>query len=160
MRSTACQPVVTLTLRAVGGTTGGPGATGVTVTVERPMPPLVSDRLAVEQILSNLIENATKYLQPGRPGHIIVSGEQERGRVVLSVTDNGRGIAPGDHLRVFDLFRRSGAQDQPGEGIGLAHVRALAYRLGGTIDLRSTLGEGSTFRLILPVTYQPGEVRA
>ena len=125
---------------------------GISVEVQRPMPRVVSDRLAVEQILSNLIENATKYLQPGRPGHIIVSGEAERGRVVLSVTDNGRGIAASDHQRVFDLFRRSGSQDQPGEGIGLAHVRALAYRLGGTIDLQSTLGEGSTFRLILPTT--------
>ena len=59
-------------------------------------------------------------------------------------------IAPGDHQRVFDLFRRAGPQNQPGEGIGLAHVRALAYRLGGTIDVVSTLGEGATFRLNLP----------
>ena len=125
-------------------------ARGIAVEVRRPMPRLVSDRLAVEQILSNLIENATKYLQPGRPGRITVSGVDARGRVVLSVADNGRGIAAGDHQRIFDLFRRSGAQDQPGEGIGLAHVRALAYRLGGTIDVESTLGEGSTFRLVLP----------
>ena len=125
-------------------------ARGIAVEVQHPMPRASSDRLAVEQILSNLIENATKYLQPGRPGRIVVSGEVQRGRVVVSVTDNGRGIAAADHQRVFDLFRRSGAQDQPGEGIGLAHVRALAYRLGGTIDLQSTLGEGSTFRLILP----------
>ena len=132
---------------------------GITIEVRRPMPRLVSDRLAVEQILSNLIENATKYLQPGRPGHIVVSGAEERGRVVLSVADNGRGIDARDHQRVFDLFRRSGTQDKPGEGIGLAHVRALAYRLGGTIDLRSTLGEGSTFRLVLPPTFQLQEAR-
>ncbi len=123
---------------------------GATVRVERPMPTIVTDRLALEQILSNLIENATKYLQPGRPGEIVVKGHTERGRVILSVIDNGRGIDPRDHQRVFDLFRRSGAQDQPGEGIGLAHVRALAYRLGGTIDVQSTLGDGATFRLNLP----------
>ena len=127
---------------------------GVAIAIERPMPPLVSDRLAVEQILSNLIENATKYLQPGRPGRIEVSAREARGRVVVAVADNGRGIAPADHQRVFDLFRRAGAQDQPGEGIGLAHVRALAYRLGGTIDVQSGLGEGATFRLNLPPTYQ------
>ena len=127
---------------------------GAAVTVHRPMPALASDRLAVEQILSNLIENATKYLQPGRPGRIDITGTVEGGRVAVSVGDNGRGIAPADHQRVFDLFRRSGAQDQPGEGIGLAHVRALAYRLGGTIDLVSTLGEGSTFRLVLPPVFQ------
>jgi signal transduction histidine kinase len=123
---------------------------GAVVRVERPMPTIVTDRLALEQILSNLIENATKYLKPGRPGEIVVKGHTERNRVILSVVDNGRGIDPRDHQRVFDLFRRSGAQDQPGEGIGLAHVRALAYRLGGTIDVQSTLGDGATFRLNLP----------
>jgi signal transduction histidine kinase len=44
-------------------------------------------------------------------------------------------------------------QDQPGEGIGLAHVRALTYRLGGVIDVSSVLGEGSTFRISLPIRY-------
>ena len=126
---------------------------GVTLTVGRPTPRLVSDRVAIEQILSNLIENASKYLQPGRPGEIRVSAEQRRDRVIVSVADNGRGIDPRDHQRIFDLFRRSGQQDQPGEGIGLAHVRALAYRLGGTIDVESQLGQGSTFRLNLPATY-------
>lgn len=51
-----------------------------------------------------------------------------------------RGIEPRDHERVFDLFRRSGVQDQQGEGIGLAHARALAYRLGGNIEIQSALG--------------------
>lgn len=125
---------------------------GVALTIVEPLPPLTSDRLAVEQILSNLVENASKYLHPGRPGQITVSGKRERTRVTISVADNGRGIAPTDHQRIFDLFRRSGPQDQPGEGIGLAHVRALAYRLGGTIDVESTLGEGATFRLVLPTT--------
>ncbi|TXC71946.1 histidine kinase [Sphingomonas ginsenosidivorax] len=133
---------------------------GATVSVEGTIPGLVSDRLAIEQILSNLIENATKYLKPGRPGVITVSGHEERGRVVLSVADNGRGIDTRDHARVFDLFRRSGAQDQPGEGIGLAHVRALAYRLGGTIDLASELGEGATFRLNLPKTLTVQDPKA
>ena len=132
-------------------------ARGVTVTVERPVPRLVSDRFAVEQILSNLIENATKYLQPGRPGEVTISASEARGRVIIAVADNGRGIHPRDHQRIFDLFRRSGAQDQPGEGIGLAHVRALAYRLGGTIDVASTLGEGATFRLNLPAVFQASQ---
>ncbi|WP_163959712.1 sensor histidine kinase [Sphingomonas insulae] len=127
---------------------------GVSLSVARPIPGVVTDRVALEQILSNLIENATKYLQPGRPGTIAVSGEERRGRVILSVADNGRGIDPRDHQRIFDLFRRSGQQDQPGEGIGLAHVRALAYRLGGTIDVDSELGRGSTFRINLPKTYE------
>ena len=129
-------------------------ARGAEVEVQHPLPYLVSDRTAIEQVLGNLIENATKYLQPGRPGRIAVTGAREGGRVILRVSDNGRGIAPADHERIFDLFRRSGAQDQPGEGIGLAHVRALAYRLGGVIDVESRLGEGSTFRLSLPATFE------
>ncbi|WP_375288217.1 ATP-binding protein [Sphingomonas sp.] len=126
--------------------------TGGEIAVAGTLPALTNDRLAIEQVLSNLIENSVKYRQPGRPVRITVRGGEGGARVFFEVADNGRGIDPRDHARVFDLFRRSGQQDQPGEGIGLAHVRALVYRLGGTIDLRSTLGEGSTFRVTLPRT--------
>ena len=128
---------------------------GAELTVETPMPEVVNDRLAVEQILSNLIENAIKYLKPGRPGRIRVRGRLEVGRAVFEVEDNGRGIDPKDHERVFELFRRAGEQDQPGEGIGLAHVRALAYRLGGGVTCESALDAGAIFRLSLPVIYIP-----
>lgn len=120
--------------------------------IQDDLPEIVSDRLALEQIFANLIENAVKYLEPGRRGLIEVRGARGGGRVTFEVSDNGRGIARADHARVFDLFRRSGNQDQPGEGIGLAHVRALAYRLGGVIDVRSDLGKGAIFRLSLPAT--------
>ena len=126
---------------------------GAEIHVVAPLPELVSDRLAVEQILSNLTENAVKYLKPGRPGRIEIRGRREGLRVLIEVADNGRGIDPRDHDRVFDLFRRSGVQDQPGEGIGLAHVRALAYRIGGTIGVRSALGEGAVFTVNLPVKF-------
>ena len=130
--------------------------TETTVTVGD-LPTVVSDRLAVEQILSNIIENALKYLKPGRPGLIEVTARTVRERVHIDVKDNGRGIDPRDHDRVFDLFRRSGTQDQPGEGIGLAHVRALAYRLGGLVEVASTVDEGSIFSLILPLNWKSGE---
>ena len=124
--------------------------TGTALDVAGPFVPLVSDRLALEQILSNLVENAIKYLQPGRPGVITVTARTEHSRVIIDVADNGRGIAPADHERIFELFRRAGQQDQAGEGLGLAHVRALSYRLGGVITCISSLGEGATFRLSLP----------
>ncbi|WP_447952764.1 sensor histidine kinase [Sphingopyxis chilensis] len=127
--------------------------TGTRLTIE-PLPGVVNDRVAVEQILSNLVENALKYLRPGVPGIISITGRKEYGRVVVEVADNGRGIDQRDHERIFDLFRRSGTQDQPGEGIGLAHARALAYRLGGFIEVKSALGEGSAFRLILPSEWR------
>jgi signal transduction histidine kinase len=82
---------------------------------------------------------------------VTVRGREEFGRAIFEVQDNGRGIDPKDHERVFELFRRSGVQDKPGEGIGLAHVRALAYRLGGTVDCQSELDQGATFRLSVPL---------
>ena len=113
-------------------------------------PGLTGDRLVVEQIFGNLIENAVKYLKPDRPGRIVVRGTDMGSAVRYEVEDNGRGIEAKDFERIFDLFRRSGVQDQPGEGIGLAHVRALVRRLGGTIAVSSKFGEGTSFTLTLP----------
>lgn len=129
---------------------------GASVEIQPDMPAIVSDPLALEQILSNLIENALKYLKPGRPGLIRLSARREAGRVLITVSDNGRGIDPRDHERIFDLFRRSGSQDQPGEGIGLAHARAQAYRIGGTISVASALDEGATFTIDFPEHFAPG----
>lgn len=126
---------------------------GVDVRIAPGLPTIVSDRLAVEQILSNLVENAVKYLRPDIPGLIHINGKVQTGRAIITVEDNGRGVDARDHERIFDLFRRSGAQDRPGEGIGLAHVRALAYRLGGTISVASELGQGATFTINLPVMF-------
>ncbi|GMM94334.1 ATP-binding protein [Qipengyuania sp. MTN3-11] len=129
---------------------------GAQVTVGR-IPDLESDRIAIEQILQNLIENALKYLSPKRAGEVTIEGSRSSGMVRIDVTDNGRGIAPDDHQRIFDLFRRAGAQDQKGEGIGLANVRALAYRLGGTVEVESELDQGARFRLLLPADFSPQE---
>lgn len=131
-------------------------AAGAKVSVA-PLPPLESDRIAIEQILSNLVENALKYLSPARSGEVRVEGKRHGGTIEISVTDNGRGIAPADHQRIFDLFRRAGTQDQPGEGIGLANVRALAYRLGGRIGVDSQLDEGARFTLVLPEKFTAAE---
>jgi signal transduction histidine kinase len=115
------------------------------------VPNLISDRLAIEQIFGNLLDNAVKYLAPGRPGMITVRGRVKPPLAIYEVEDNGRGIAPGDRERVFELFRRSGEQNVPGEGIGLAYVRQLIYRLGGEIELDSELGKRTIFRLSLPM---------
>ncbi len=126
-----------------------------------PLPEVVSDRLALEQAFSNLIDNALKYLKPGVPGEIRITGRRKTGYIVYEVTDNGRGIDQKDHQRIFDLFRRAGAQDRPGQGIGLAHVRALVRRMGGTLSVSSEPGKGSTFTVMLPTRWTlPSEGKA
>ncbi len=119
--------------------------------VVQPMPNLVADRLAIEQVFGNLLDNAVKYSAPERPGVVIVRGAARPPFAIFEIEDNGRGIAISDRERVFELFRRSGEQNVPGEGIGLAYVRQLIYRLGGTIELDSILGKGSIFRVSLPL---------
>jgi signal transduction histidine kinase len=117
------------------------------------LPDIVSDRLALEQIFSNMIDNALKYLKPGVPGEITIRGNSKLGFAIFEIADNGRGIDPKDHQRIFDLFRRAGAQDRPGQGIGLAHVRALVRRLGGTMSVQSELNKGTTFTITLPIAW-------
>ena len=113
---------------------------------------IVSDRLALEQIFGNLVDNAVKYLTPDAAGprSTCAARREAAAGSCVEVADNGRGIAAQDHERIFELFRRSGAQDRPGEGIGLAHVRALVRRLGGDITVQSELGRGTTFQVALP----------
>ena len=125
------------------------------------LPALDSDRLSMEQIFGNLVYNAVKYLDPTRPGRIEITGREtpDGGWVEYEVRDNGRGVSERDHERIFELFRRSGRQDRPGEGLGLAFVRNSVRRLGGSIEIESEVGTGSTFRLKFPkhLTVGAGE---
>jgi signal transduction histidine kinase len=120
------------------------------------VPAVISDRLALEQIFGNLLDNAVKYREPQRPLKIGIRARESPGdRIVIEIEDNGRGIAKADHERVFELFRRSGDQNLPGEGIGLAHARTMIRNLGGDITLASELGRGTTIRLNLPKDLRP-----
>ena len=115
------------------------------------VPNFVSDRFSIEQIIGNLFDNAVKYRDPKRPLKLAVKAfPLNRLKIGIDVIDNGRGIAPADHERVFDLFRRSGLQDKTGEGIGLAQVRSLVRNMGGEIKVKSDLGKGTTFMIRLP----------
>ncbi len=126
-------------------------AAGAQVHVAPDLPRIEADRVAVEQIFANLIDNAVKYLDAERAGRITVSGQVAGGFARFDVVDNGRGIEARDCTRIFDLFRRAGVQDRPGEGIGLAHVKALVRSLGGRITVASTPGHGTTFSVSLPL---------
>lgn len=124
---------------------------GGQISADIKVPRVVTDKLSLDQVLGNLLDNAVKYRHPERPLTVSIRSEYVAGnRIEIQVEDNGRGIAPEDHERVFELFRRAGAQSQPGEGIGLAHVRTMVRSLGGDVTLRSVLGAGTTFIVTLP----------
>lgn len=121
------------------------------VDISGKMPKVTTDRLSLEQIFGNLFDNAVKYASPDRPLELSVRAFNDGYKFIrVEVSDNGRGISEDDLERVFELFRRSGQQDKPGEGIGLAHVRSLIRKLGGDIFVKSAFGKGSTFVLRLP----------
>jgi signal transduction histidine kinase len=109
------------------------------------LPVVHADRLALVQIVGNLLANAVAYLEPDRPGGITMTAEQHPGMTMFAVQDNGRGIAADDMPRVFEPFRRVSRQGIPGDGMGLAYVRTLVRRHGGDITCQSTLGVGTTF---------------
>jgi len=126
-------------------------ADGGSIDTEIGVDTMVVDRLSLDQILGNLFDNAVKYRAIGRPVRIRAAVRPlDDVCLEITVADNGRGIPAADHARIFEPFQRSGAGDQPGEGIGLAHVRGLVRRLGGEMKVTSELGSGSTFHVTLP----------
>jgi len=129
---------------------------GGTVTID-PLPTVVADRLSLEQIVGNLVSNAIKYRVAGRPPVLSLSADRSVDGVTLHVRDNGRGIAPGDIQRAFELFRRVGVQDTVGEGMGLPYVQTLVRRHQGRLWCESVPGEGTTFHVFLPdPAFLPG----
>jgi signal transduction histidine kinase len=106
----------------------------------------------IEQVLSNLLANAIKYSPQGGPITVRVY-RREDGRAALSVSDQGLGIPPQDLPHIFEWFRRAKNTSGriSGAGIGLASARYIARQHGGDIEVESVPGEGSTFKLVLPV---------
>lgn len=109
----------------------------------------INDPLRLRQIVGNLLSNAVKFTDRG---DITLQADYQENRLVISVSDTGRGMASADRDRIFQAFTRlPGAQGQEGFGLGLSIVRMLVQLLGGEIDVQSTLGEGSTFTVRLPL---------
>lgn len=107
------------------------------------------DAVRIERVLRNLLDNALKYSPDGARVEIVVRSEE--GWAVAEVTDHGVGIPEDELPLLFEKFHRgSNTRDLRGTGLGLAGSRAVVQQLGGTIEVRSRLGEGSTFALRLP----------
>ena len=109
----------------------------------------ISDPLRMRQIVNNLLSNAVKFTQKGG---ITLDVSYRSSRLTIAITDTGKGMAPGDRERIFQEFTRlPDAQGEEGFGLGLSIVKKLVTLLEGEIDVKSTLGEGSCFTVILPL---------
>jgi signal transduction histidine kinase/CHASE3 domain sensor protein len=120
------------------------------------LPPLRADRERLLQLVGNLISNALKFTPAG--GRVDARTTLEDGKAVIEVEDSGIGIPVGEQDRLFQrFFRSSTATEQaiPGTGLGLVISRAIAEAHGGTISVRSAAGEGTCFRVELPVDALP-----
>jgi len=122
--------------------------------VREPLPLVPADATQICQLFQNLIGNAIKYRGPADPV-IRVAAEHRAGAWVVSVADNGPGIAPQHHERIFRMFQRLQAdRGQQGAGIGLSFCKRIAERHGGRIWVESEEGRGSTFYCTLPDTQE------
>lgn len=120
------------------------------VTVE-PLPSCVADAGLISRVFTNLLDNAIKYRHADRPPVITVSGSQEGAMCVYRVSDNGIGIAQEHQQKIFEIFYRLNPGDKnAGEGLGLSIVLRILDRLGGSIEIESEPGKGSTFIVSVP----------
>jgi signal transduction histidine kinase len=118
------------------------------------LPQVRADRDRLHQVLMNLIDNAVKYSHAGE--EVEVSATAANGCVRIDVIDHGPGIPRDAHGMIFEKFGRvQGATGKPGTGLGLFIARSIVEAHGGTLDVRSVPGEGSTFTVELP-TPEPG----
>jgi light-regulated signal transduction histidine kinase (bacteriophytochrome) len=124
---------------------------GVTINVQPRLPTLLAERVPLQQVFMNLIGNAIKYGR--RFGAVVTIGAEEKGDLIqFSVSDNGPGIAPQYHDKIWQIFQTLAPRDEvEGTGIGLSVVRKLVEMRGGRAWVESTVGEGSTFFFTWPL---------
>lgn len=144
-------PLRPLLDRVVEGVRGDADAKHLALELSAPDVTVRSDRLRVEQVVSNIVNNAVSYTDAGG---VYVGASVDNGDVCISVRDSGVGIAKEDQQIVFDDFEQlnnPARQRHQGTGLGLAIVRRIDARLGLRLTLDSTPGEGTTFKFYLPL---------
>jgi PAS domain S-box-containing protein len=120
---------------------------GATVKIA-PLPTILADGNAAGQVFANLLGNALKSLDAGRPGLVEIAATDDE-PPVFSIRDNGIGIPQESQARLFDTFQQGPPRGQQGEGMGLAIVKRIVERHGGRLWFESTPGSGTTFFFVL-----------
>ncbi|MDO8545379.1 MAG: chemotaxis protein CheB [Opitutaceae bacterium] len=121
-------------------------ANAAEITIDGVLPAVLANEASLTQVISNLLTNAVKFVAPGTAARVRLRAEEIEGDVRLWFEDNGIGIDPCDHARIWTIFTRIvRARDYEGTGIGLAIVRKAVERMGGSIGLESAAGQGSKF---------------
>ncbi len=123
--------------------------TGASLQVER-LPRCQGDAVQIDQVFSNLIDNALKYAAPGRTPVIKISGREEGNRSVYTVRDNSMGIDVSHQAKIFEIFHRLNPTLASGEGLGLTIALRIIERHDGRIWVDSEAGVGSAFHISLP----------
>ena len=124
----------------------------VHVIIEEALPWCIGDALHIEQVFANIIDNALKYARQDGEKKITVSGRLEHGKALYCVEDNGIGIEPHAHTKVFDMFYQSHPQESDGAGVGMTLVKKIVKKSGGEIWFESQAGSGTRFYVLLPRT--------
>ncbi|MEW6112658.1 MAG: ATP-binding protein, partial [Thermodesulfobacteriota bacterium] len=131
---------------------------GAKIVIPGTIPAVQGDPTLVEQIFANLVENALLYRRSGVAPIVEVTGTAADGHVVIEVSDNGIGISPEYHQKIFNMFQRLHSYDDyPGTGIGLAIVRKSANLMDGDVWVESEPGCGSRFFVKLIQAKKPAE---
>jgi signal transduction histidine kinase len=124
--------------------------TNTTIVFEKGEKKIHTSRIALKQILLNLIDNAIKYNDKGLV-NIEIGFSEVDGNYVVEIKDNGLGIADEDRERIFELFKKLQSKSKDGSmGVGLAIVKRLVKKLGGTIEVNSELSKGTSFVITIP----------
>jgi signal transduction histidine kinase len=151
MRSTVLPDVVRSAARAMQYPLEQQGF-NLSVSIDETLPALSADADALEQAVLNLLSNAMKYSGDAR--QIDLCCGRRNGHAVIAVTDRGIGIASADHPRIFEKFYRVRSSQTDliaGTGLGLTLVKHIAHAHGGSVDVQSAAGKGSTFSLQIPI---------
>jgi PAS domain S-box-containing protein len=129
-------------------------SSGAEIMVESPISEVMGNRASLSQCLTNLVDNAVKFVAPGTQPRLRFYSRTEGPWIRLQLEDNGIGLTLEEQGQLFRMFQRLHGNAYPGTGIGLAIVRKAVERMGGSAGVESEAGKGSSFWLLLPVAVK------